>query len=161
MLLLKPQVYRHLLFNRISQTGSGIEVSVVCYTVRCNVYPPLLSSQILSGLLSCLSCLKSVCIICTHEVIPCSWSLHVFSFSADIKWFRLERCCTLYDSIFIQKPLYYQYLYILALCILGKTTAKAICIELLLWLCVEFVVFHCFICLTLKLYFRNHDRVIR
>ncbi|KAI8092491.1 Arv1-like family-domain-containing protein [Halteromyces radiatus] len=101
MLLLKPQVYRHLLFNRISQTGHGIESNIIRFAIL------------------------------------------LILFEVYIKWFRLERYCTLYNSLFLQKPLYYQYLYILALCIL------------------EFVVFHCCICLALRFYFRNHDKVIR
>lgn len=46
--------------------------------------------------------------------------IQVDFFFLDIKWFRLERYYTEYDSKFIQQPLYYQYLYILALCIFGK-----------------------------------------
>ncbi|CAO3587914.1 unnamed protein product [Absidia cylindrospora] len=101
MLLLKPQVYRHLLFNRISQTGHGIESNITRFAIL------------------------------------------LILFEVYIKWFRLERCCTQYNSIFIHKPLYYQYLYILALCIL------------------EFVVFHCCVCLTLRVYYQNQDKVIR
>ncbi|KAG2208332.1 hypothetical protein INT47_006188 [Mucor saturninus] len=61
----------------------------------------------------------------------------------DIKWFRLERYYTEYDSKFIQQPLYYQYLYILALCIF------------------EFIVFHCCINVAIRWYFRNQEKRIR
>ncbi|KAI9305093.1 Arv1-like family-domain-containing protein [Cunninghamella echinulata] len=101
MLLLKPQVYRHLLFNRISQPGHGIEPNVFRFAIL------------------------------------------LILFEVYIKWFRLERTCAQYNSIFIQQPLYYQYLYILALCIF------------------EFIVFHCSTCLTLKLYFFNQSKIIR
>lgn len=37
----------------------------------------------------------------------------------DIKWFRLETYYTNHDTDFFQQPVYYQYPYILSLCILG------------------------------------------
>ncbi|ORX60282.1 Arv1-like protein [Hesseltinella vesiculosa] len=76
MLLLKPQVYRHLLFNRIDQNGHGIQSNVLRFAIL------------------------------------------LILFEVYIKWFRLEQCCSLPDSLFIRKPLYYQYLYILTLCVL-------------------------------------------
>ncbi|KAI8066861.1 Arv1-like family-domain-containing protein [Gongronella butleri] len=99
MLLLKPQVYRHLLFNRISQKGKGIESNVLRFAIL------------------------------------------LILFEVYIKWFRLEQCCTHSDSAFVQRPLYYQYIYILSLCVL------------------EFAVFHLSICLFIRVLLRH--RAIR
>ncbi|KAG2218699.1 hypothetical protein INT45_003966 [Circinella minor] len=90
MLLLKPQVYRHLLFNRIAQSGSGIE--------------------------------RTFCTV-------------------DIKWFRLETYYADYNSTFAPRPLYHQYLYILALCIF------------------EFVTFHGFIRLAIQLLLPSSKKI--
>ncbi|KAI8646491.1 Arv1-like family-domain-containing protein [Parasitella parasitica] len=100
MLLHKPQVYRHLLFNRITEQD-GVEPHVFRF-----------------GILLIL-------------------------FEVYIKWFRLERHYTDYDAKFIEQPLYYQYLYILTLCIF------------------EFIVFHCCINFAIRLYHRNQIKRIR
>ncbi|ORY94474.1 Arv1 protein [Syncephalastrum racemosum] len=75
MLLHKPQVYRHLLLNRISQTREGIEPNVQRFAIL------------------------------------------LILFEVYIKWFRLETYYADHDTAFIQRPLYFQYFYILALCI--------------------------------------------
>ncbi|KAI7893576.1 Arv1-like family-domain-containing protein [Mucor mucedo] len=100
MLLHKPQVYRHLLINRITEQD-GVEPHVFRFAIL------------------------------------------LILFEVYIKWFRLERYYTEYDSKFIQQPLYYQYLYILALCIF------------------EFIVFHCCINVAIRWYFRNQEKRIR
>ncbi|KAL1933257.1 hypothetical protein VTP01DRAFT_7347 [Rhizomucor pusillus] len=76
MLLHKPQVYRHLLFNRIPQYTDGIEPQVLRFAIL------------------------------------------LILFEVYIKWFRLETYYTNYDTEFFQQPVYYQYPYILSLCIL-------------------------------------------
>ncbi|KAI9252821.1 Arv1 protein [Phascolomyces articulosus] len=91
MLLLKPQVYRHLLFNRITQSGNGIEPHVARFAIL------------------------------------------LILFEVYIKWFRLETYYTDYNSTFAPRPLYHQYLYILALCVF------------------EFVAFHGFIRFAIQL----------
>ncbi|KAK4519782.1 40S ribosomal protein S25 [Mucor velutinosus] len=100
MLLHKPQVYRHLLFNRITEQD-GVEPHVFRFAIL------------------------------------------LILFEVYIKWFRLERYYTDYDTKFIEQPLYYQYLYILTLCIF------------------EFIVFHCCINLAIRVYFRNQNKRIR
>ncbi|KAI9489106.1 Arv1 protein [Zychaea mexicana] len=90
MLLLKPQVYRHLLFNRIAQSGNGIEPHVSRFAIL------------------------------------------LILFEVYIKWFRLETYYADYNSTFAPRPLYHQYLYILALCVF------------------EFVAFHGFINLAIQ-----------
>ncbi|KAI8886913.1 Arv1-like protein, partial [Backusella circina FSU 941] len=97
MLLHKPQVYRHLLFNRITKQ-EGLEPHVFRFAIL------------------------------------------LILFEVYIKWFRLERYYTEYDSKFIHQPLYYQYLYILALCIF------------------EFIVFQFSVNLVVKWYFRNQNK---
>ncbi|KAI7871284.1 Arv1-like family-domain-containing protein [Spinellus fusiger] len=101
MLLHKPQVYRHLLFNRIVQEGNKIEPHVFRFAIL------------------------------------------LILFEVYIKWFRLERYDTAYDLTFVQQPLYYQYLYILALCVF------------------EFIVFHCCICLSVRWFCCNYEKAIR
>ncbi|KAL7325818.1 hypothetical protein PS15p_208252 [Mucor circinelloides] len=100
MLLHKPQVYRHLLFNRITEQD-GVEPHVFRFAIL------------------------------------------LILFEVYIKWFRLERYYTDYDTKFIEQPLYYQYLYILTLCIF------------------EFIIFHCCINLAIRVYFRNQNKRIR
>ena len=56
-----------------------------------------------------------------HHVTPPI--LHIVSCInyPDIKWFRLEKYYTGSDSTFMEQPLFYQYLYILLLCIIGQS----------------------------------------
>lgn len=79
----------------------------------------------------------------------------------DIKWFRLERYYTDYDTKFIEQPLYYQYLYILTLCIFGNLRDIPLMHNYIFISLVEFIVFHCCINLAIRLYFRNQDKRIR
>ncbi|GAN06086.1 conserved hypothetical protein [Mucor ambiguus] len=104
MLLHKPQVYRHLLFNRITEQD-GVEPHVFRFAIL------------------------------------------LILFEVYIKWFRLERYYTDYDTKFIEQPLYYQYLYILTLCIFGNPR--------------QFVVFHCCVNSVIRVYFRNQNKRIR
>ncbi|KAI7899425.1 Arv1-like family-domain-containing protein [Cokeromyces recurvatus] len=92
MLLHKPQVYRHLLFNRITEQD-GLEPHVFRFAIL------------------------------------------LILFEVYIKWFRLERYYTEYDSKFTQLPLYGQYLYLLAICVF------------------EFIIFHCCVNLIIRLYY--------
>ncbi|KAI8987916.1 Arv1-like family-domain-containing protein [Mycotypha africana] len=101
MLLHKPQVYRHLLFNRITEQ-KGVEPHVVRFAIL------------------------------------------LILFEVYIKWFRLERYNTMEaSSSFFHQPLYFQYLYILTLCIL------------------EFIVFHFTIHMVIRWYFRKTKHRIR
>ncbi|KAL4211725.1 sterol homeostasis protein [Rhizopus azygosporus] len=90
MLLHKPQVYRHILFNRITEQD--------------RVEPHVFRFAIL-----------------------------LILFEVYIKWFRLERHCTEYDTRFIEQPLSFQYLYILALCIMEFAMFHLV-IHLIIWL---------------------------
>ncbi|KAI8978534.1 Arv1 protein, partial [Pilobolus umbonatus] len=93
MLLHKPQVYRHLLYNRISEQ-KGVEPHVFRFAIL------------------------------------------LILFEVYIKWFRLERYHSDYDTI-LHQPLYYQYLYILTLCIY------------------EFIVFHCSVIALVRFYVKQ------
>jgi hypothetical protein len=58
-----------------------------------------------------------------HVTPPHHPILHIVSCInyPDIKWFRLEKYYTGSDSTFMEQPLFYQYLYILLLCIIGQS----------------------------------------
>ncbi|OBZ89490.1 Protein arv1 [Choanephora cucurbitarum] len=102
MLLHKPQVYRHLLFNRISKQD-GVEVMSDPHVFR--------------------------------------FAILLVLFEVYIKWFRLEQYYTAYGTQFIQQPLYYQYLYILTLCI------------------IEFIAFHCCVNMMTRLYLGKQENL--
>ncbi|KAH8553867.1 Arv1-like family-domain-containing protein [Umbelopsis sp. PMI_123] len=98
MLLHKPQVYRHLLFNRIT------------YTDEKSIEPNIMKLAVL-----------------------------LILFEVYIKWFRLEKYYTGSDSTFMEQPLFYQYLYILLLCI------------------IEFVAFHLGVHIAVRWLFRGRN----
>lgn len=76
--------------------------------------------------LAVLLILFEVCILFSKWLQPTvllPQNLHIVSCInyPDIKWFRLEKYYTGSDSTFMEQPLFYQYLYILLLCIIGQS----------------------------------------
>ncbi|KAI8391040.1 Arv1-like family-domain-containing protein [Radiomyces spectabilis] len=82
-------------------------------------------------------------------------------FEVYIKWVRLEQYYTDQDSLFIQQSLYYQYLYILTLCILGTLKSRNRPGHPILMKNprVEFILFHCVVCLTIRCCLRHRDNI--
>ncbi|KAI8050173.1 Arv1-like family-domain-containing protein [Gilbertella persicaria] len=89
MLLHKPQVYRHLLFNRITKQD-GVEPHVFRFAIL------------------------------------------LILFEVYIKWFRLERYYTEYDSQFIHQPLYYQHNYV-SMALIISSFGKMLLILMVIW----------------------------
>lgn len=71
-----------------------------------------------------------------HRVTPPTYPfLHIVSciHYLDIKWFRLEKYYTGSDSTFMEQPLFYQYLYILLLCIIGQSLCMVLILPHITW----------------------------
>jgi hypothetical protein len=98
--------------------------------------------------------------IASHRVTANKSCINRF-FPSDIKWFRLEKYYTGSDSTFMEQPLFYQYLYILLLCIIGEYSS---CFHhYLCYLAIhsppnlEFVAFHLGVHIAVRWLFRGRN----